>query len=99
MIAAGLSNPEGLVVEPSGNLLVVETGAGRVSLIDLDTGNINSIVEGLKLGAPAIPNTPPTSIFSDVAVGSSGAIFVTSDVENILYRIEHFSLSPRVVGK
>jgi sugar lactone lactonase YvrE len=92
-VAKGLSNPEGLVVEPSGNLLVVETGAGRVSLINPDTGNISSIVEGLKLGAPAIPSTPPTWIFSDIAVGSSGAVYITGDVENVLYRIEDHSLS------
>jgi sugar lactone lactonase YvrE len=92
-IAEGLSHPEGLAMTPGGDLLVVETGAGRVSLIDLDTGNIDTIVQGLKLGVPAIPNTPPTWIFSDVAVGSSGVVFVTGDIENVIYRIERSSLS------
>jgi sugar lactone lactonase YvrE len=87
-IAEGLSNPEGLAVTSNGNLLVVETGAGRVSLIDPDTGNIDTIVQGLKLGVPAVPNSPPTWIFSDVAVGSSGVLFVTGDIENVIYRIE-----------
>jgi len=91
-IAEGLSHPEGLTLTPDGNLLVVETGAGQVSLIGPDTGKIRTIAHDLKLGVPAIPNAPPTWIFSDVAVDSSGMIFVTSDVENVLYRLEHYSI-------
>jgi sugar lactone lactonase YvrE len=89
-IAEGLSHPEGLAWTPDGYLLIVETGAGRISLIDPDSGNIDTIEQGLKLGIPAVPNSPPTWIFSDVALGSSGVIFITSDVENVLYRIERY---------
>ena len=94
IIVEGLAHPEGLALTPGGDLLVVETGAGRVSLIDMDTRDIHTIVQGLELGIPAVPNSPPTWIFSDIAVDSSGVIFVTSDVENVLYRIENYSLNP-----
>jgi hypothetical protein len=81
-------------VDHGGNLLVVETGADRVSMIDLDNGNIHTIIEGIKFGVPAAPNAPPTWIFSDISVGSSGALFVSGDVENVLYRLDHYLVKP-----
>jgi glucose/arabinose dehydrogenase len=31
---------------------------------------------------------PPTWIFNGVAVGPSGAVYVSGDVENVIYRIQ-----------
>jgi hypothetical protein len=47
-------------VAADGSLLVVESGAGRLSRIDLATGRINTVADGLALGAPSIPGAPPT---------------------------------------
>ncbi|MBC2697402.1 MAG: hypothetical protein HF974_03490 [ANME-2 cluster archaeon] len=87
-MATELSAPEGLTVAPDGSLLVVETGVGRLSSIDLETGKVSTVAEGLELGAEGAEGYPPTWIFNGVAVGSSGVIYVTGDIANILYRIE-----------
>lgn len=80
--------PEGLALNLDGNLLVVETGAGRLSRIHLTTGAVSVLADGLELGAPAIPGgTPPTFQFNGVTVGPSGAIYVTGDLTNVIYRI------------
>ncbi|HEX6033551.1 MAG TPA: hypothetical protein VFY83_03915 [Anaerolineales bacterium] len=87
-VAFGLVNPEGLALDLDGSLLVVEAGAGRLSRIDLTTREVSVLADGLELGALAIPGgTPPTYQFNGVTVGSSGAIYVTGDITNFLYRI------------
>jgi hypothetical protein len=46
-----------------------------------------TVAEGLPLGAPAAPNTPPAWAFNGVAVGPSGTIYLTSDVESGVWRL------------
>jgi sugar lactone lactonase YvrE len=87
-MAMGLTAPEGLAVDQDGSLLVVEAGAGRLSRIDPLTGVISKVVDGLELGAEAIPGLIPTWIFNGVAVGPSGYIYVTGDIANVLYRFK-----------
>jgi sugar lactone lactonase YvrE len=86
-VATGLAGPEGLAVEHDGHLLVVESKLGRLSRIDVTTGVVTTIADGLDLGAPGVPNMPPTWVFNGVAVGPSGAIYVTGDKTNVLYRL------------
>ena len=88
MVARELSKPEGLAVDLDGNLLVVESGAGQLTRINLATVNDKTIlVEGLEIGTE-VPGAPPTMIFNGVAVGATGYIFVTGDVANVLYRFK-----------
>lgn len=87
-IAKNLSFPEGLAVDKKGDLLVVETGAGRLSRIDMKSQKISIVAEGLDLGAQASRDASPTWIFNGVTVDQSGTIFVTGDIANVLYRIE-----------
>jgi glucose/arabinose dehydrogenase len=84
-VATDLAAPEGLAVAPDGGLLVVESGARRLSRIDLATGRVSTVATGLALGAPGVPGLPPTWIFNGVAVGPSGAIYVSGDRANVLY--------------
>ena len=86
-IATGLANPEGLAFDGEGGLWVVESGAGRLSRIHLATGAIEEIATGLETGLAPIGGVPPAYLLSGVAVDASGAIFVTGDVGNVLYRI------------
>jgi len=85
-VATGLSRPEGLAVDLNGDLLVVESGAGRVSRINLATGTVSVVVDGLELGAAGASGLG--AAFNGIAVGSSGYIYVTGDTAKVLYRLE-----------
>ncbi|WP_373521503.1 hypothetical protein [Aquiflexum sp.] len=89
-IVFGLMSPEGLAWDKEGGLLVVETGASRLSRIDLATGTVSKIADGLSLSKPAFGQDfalPPTYFFDGVAVGQSGDIYVSGGGKNVIYRI------------
>ena len=84
-----LQGPEGLALDLDGNLLVVEEGASRLSRIDdLSSGEVVTVVEGLKLFKGALPEFPPYWFFDGVTVGPSGDIYVTGGGENAIYKIK-----------
>lgn len=87
VVATGLAAPEGLAVTAAGDLLVVETGAQRLSAIDPATGQVTVVADGLAIGMPSWPNMPPTANFNGVTVAPSGTIYVTGDVANVVYRL------------
>jgi sugar lactone lactonase YvrE len=84
-IATGLMKPEGLALDQDGSLLVVETGASRLSRVNLTTGEVTPIAEGLKLGADALEGFPPTWGLDGVVVGKSGNIYVSGYGNNSIY--------------
>jgi sugar lactone lactonase YvrE len=88
-IVFGLMNPEGLAWDSDGTLVVVESGASRLSRIDLATGTVSKIADGLKLSPPAVglDAFPPTYAFDGVAIGQSGDIYVSGGGKNVIYRI------------
>ena len=86
-IAVDLAHPEGLAFDGEGGVLVVETGAGRLLRIVLETGAIEEIATGLAVGLPAITGAPPAYILSGVTVDAAGGIYVAGDVGNVVYRI------------
>jgi len=86
-VASELANPEGLAFDGEGGLLVVETGAGRLSRISLATGAVDEIASGLEVGLAAFPGIPPSFFLSGVTVDAAGAIYVTGDVGRVLYRV------------
>lgn len=84
-----LQGPEGLALDLDGNLLVVEEGASRLSRIDdLSSGEVITIVEGLKLFKGGLPEFPPYWFFDGVTVGPSGDIYITGGGENAIYKIK-----------
>ena len=86
-VAFGLSQPEGMALDLDGSLLVVETGTRQLSRIDLSTGAVSVVAAGLDVGVPALEGMPPSFFFDGVAVGPSGAIYVTENGRNVLTRI------------
>lgn len=92
VVASGLVNPEGLALDHEGRLLVVEAGdANRLSRIDLSTGDVTTLVDGLDLFGPGL-GSPPTWGFDGVAVGPSGDIYVSGAGANVIYRIPQSSV-------
>ena len=93
-VASGLSQPEGLAVGSNGELIVVETGAGRVSSLEKNTQGgeeimqRRTIIDNLPLGIPAPTNAAPTWVFSGIAIGSDGTIYIASDVESKILQIK-----------
>ena len=86
-VASGLQSPEGLAFEKDGYLVVIETGASRLSRIDLATGEVTMLVENLELGPAAPEGAPPTLWFDGVTVGPSGDIYASGWAKNVLYRV------------
>ena len=87
VVAEGLAHPEGMAVGSDGNLIVVESGAARLSHIDLSSGRI-SVIANVPAGFPGSTDDPPTNMFNGVAIGHSGSIYVTGDIDNNLYRLD-----------
>jgi sugar lactone lactonase YvrE len=88
IVATGLSFPEGLALDTDGSLVVVETGASRLSRINVSNGERTTIADGLSLGLPALEGPfPPTWTFDGVAIGQSGDIYVSGFGKNVIYRV------------
>lgn len=87
ILAAGLAQPEGMAVDGD-RLLVVETGEQRVVAIDLATGDTSPVITGLDFSAAVVEGFLPTGMLSDVAIGPDGAIYVSDDGVNSVYRFE-----------
>ncbi|HET9228387.1 MAG TPA: hypothetical protein VFR31_17055, partial [Thermoanaerobaculia bacterium] len=94
-VTVGLSAPEGLTTDTDGNLLVAETGVGRVSKIDVATGTVTTVASNLAFGNnPVIPFVgPPTSptwlSLTTVAVSpTSSDLYVAGDKAGVIYRIK-----------
>ena len=89
VIADGLQGPEGLALDNKGGLLVVEADpfANRLSRIDLATGEVSLVVEGLNTYGPGL-GAPPTWGFDGVAVGPSGDIYISGAGENAIYKVK-----------
>jgi sugar lactone lactonase YvrE len=87
LLASGLDRPEGIAVDDS-RLLAAEAGAGRLLAIDLATGEVSMLAEGLEFSPGAPAGGPPTFVMNSMAVDPQGVIYVAGDRANVLYRIE-----------
>jgi glucose/arabinose dehydrogenase len=87
VVASGLKAPEGIDVAPDGRLIVAEVGLRRVVAIDPKDGKITPLAGNLAIGIASFQGGPPAYVPTGVAVGKSGAIYVTSDVRNAIYKL------------
>lgn len=81
-----VETPTGLAVLPDGNLVVVETGSGNVTRIDIATGETTVLADGIS-PACTIGDFYPAFTPNSVAVAPSGNIYVTSPADGNVYRI------------
>ena len=86
VIASGLKFPEGIDTAPDGKIIVAEVGLKQLISIDPASGAVTKIAGGLKIGFPGTPGLLPSGIPTGVGVSSDGAIYVTSDIENAIYK-------------
>jgi sugar lactone lactonase YvrE len=87
VVADGLAGPEGIDVGADGKLYVAEVGQKRIVSIDPATGAKTVIASNLDIGLEAYPGGPPALVTTGVAVGAGGAIYVSSDRRNALYKL------------
>jgi sugar lactone lactonase YvrE len=85
-VARGLAGPEGIELGDDGQLYVVEADGDRVSRVDPETGETMLVAGGLALHVPSQGEFPTTMLFNGIAVGAE-RIYVTGDVENVIYTV------------
>jgi sugar lactone lactonase YvrE len=91
VIASGLRNPKGITVLADGTLLVVNVGTRELVRVDPKTGRISPFVQDLPVGLFVPQGFMPAFTLSGVAVSKSGCIYVTSDIDNVIYKISRSS--------
>ncbi|ATB41397.1 NHL repeat domain protein [Cystobacter fuscus] len=85
-VAKGLKAPEGIARHPDGGLIVAEVGRKRLVRIEPATGRSTVLASNMRIGLPESEGLPPGYIPTGVAVGRSGTIYMSSDIESALYR-------------
>jgi sugar lactone lactonase YvrE len=86
-VASGFVLPEGLALRSAGNnLLVVDGGAQTLVEVNLQSGNVKTIASDLGFQTP-IPGVTPIGWFNDVEVDATGAMYVSADRANAIYKL------------
>lgn len=87
LIAEGLQGPEGMALTGDGRLLVVESGANRLSIVDLASGQVSTLIPELGILNDVPRSRPQHYFFNGVDVSPSGMLYVTADEPNVIYRL------------
>jgi len=87
LVAEGLQGPEGMALTDDGRLLVVESGANRLSIVDLASGQVSTLIPELGILNDVPRSRPQHYFFNGVDVSPSGVIYVTADEPNVIYRL------------
>ncbi len=86
-VTRGLDRPEGIAVAADGTIFVTETGTQSVVRLGPEVDDKTVVASGIPMGLPVAPGLPPAGILSGLAITAGGDIFVSSDLEDALYRI------------
>lgn len=87
VVASGLKGPKGIAVKPDGTLLVVNVGTKELLQINPATGAAKPLVQNLALGLTVPAGFLPAFTLSGVAISQAGNIYVTSDIDNVIYKV------------
>lgn len=87
VVASGLSRPQGLVADGQGGLVVLETGAGKVSRIGLSDGQVRVLTDTLQPANPPLPGTPTDSFTQGITASADGTLYVSDPLANRVLRI------------
>lgn len=74
LLLSGLMGASGSTIGPGGDLFVTEGAAGRISRVDLKTGEISTFAQGLPPSSPEIGIGGPTDL---VFIGDTAYVLVT----------------------
>ena len=90
--------PEGIVLdERTNSLLIVDTGAGTLEQVHLDTGDVSVLAKDLSFRPPLPEFGLAFGFTNDVAV-HDGYAYVNADGDNVIYRIPMDVESGSAVG-
>ncbi|MCP3403398.1 hypothetical protein [Bradyrhizobium sp. CCGB20] len=87
VLAKELKMPEGIAHGSDGKLIVAEVGAKRLIEIEPESGKVTEIAANLPIGLTGAPGGLPSNIPTGVAIGASGVIYFSSDIENAIYKV------------
>jgi sugar lactone lactonase YvrE len=87
VVADGLTGPEGIDVAADGRVFVAEVGRKQIVAIDPVAGTKTVVASNLDIGLPAYAGGPPFLVPTGVAVARSGAVYVSSDKRNGIYKL------------
>jgi sugar lactone lactonase YvrE len=85
-VVTGLDKPEGIATGDAGELFIAETGANRIWAVPAD-GADPVIIANIQMGLAGGEDLPAPFIPTGVSVDARGRIYVSSDIENSIYRL------------
>lgn len=95
LISAGHDGLEGIALTPNGlSIVAVATLSGRVEKIEIATGEVSVLADGLEF-MPALPNFLPFQWSNDVAADNDFAYVNVDGPTNAIYK---FALNPPTEG-
>ena len=86
-VTDALRHPKGIAVKPDGTILVVNVETQELLQVDPQTGVVSPLVHHLPVGLFVPEGFMPAFTLSGVAVSKAGNIYLTSDIDNVIYKL------------
>jgi hypothetical protein len=91
-VSSGHTNPEGIALVGD-DLLVVATGSGTLEKVNLVTGEVTILADGLVF-YPPLPDLGLDIGFSNDVTVDDGYAYVNTDGANVIYKVQLTSILP-----